>query len=99
LTVATDELLLDQVTVRPTSTLPAASRGVASACVVAPGSSADCSNATETEATGEGTGVVTCSNAVPLLPSLLADIVADPAASVLTSPLLETVAIDPFDDE
>ena len=48
--------------------------------------------ATVTEATGAG-GTVTVIAAVPLLPSLVAVTVAEPAATPVTTPLDDTVAM------
>src|SRR5213080_1545278 len=79
LTVATAVLLDAQVTVRPVSVLPFASLRVAVSWNVRP-------VGTEAEAG------VTVTAAVPLRPSLVAVIVAEPAAAPLTRPLLLTVA-------
>src|SRR6266571_5325082 len=84
LTVATAVLLLAQVTVRPLSGFPLASFGVAVSCTVWP-------ICTDAAATGT---LVTVIVAVPLCPSEVAVIVADPAATPVTRPLALTVATD-----
>src|SRR6266576_1639239 len=83
-------LLLDcQVTTRPVNGLPFASLGVAVSCTVLPTATPAVAGVTVTDATGTG---VTVMAAVPLWPSLVAVIVAEPATLVVTSPLLLTVA-------
>src|SRR5207249_1283565 len=89
LTVATAVLPLAHVTIRPESALPLASFGVAVSCWVCPGCRLTVAGLTVTDATGT---LVTVIAAVPLLLSLVAVIVADPAATPLTSPLPLTVA-------
>jgi hypothetical protein len=89
-TVATPVLELDHVTARPVSTLLLASRVVAVSCVVCPTLTLAEAGATLTDATGTS---VTVTVAVPLFPSLVAVIVAEPAATPVTTPLDETVAI------
>src|SRR5436309_7880299 len=89
LTVATEVLLLDQLTVRPDSGLPLASLGVAVSCTVEPTDTVAEAGATLTEATGTCTTVMAD---VPLCPSLVAVIVAVPATLPVTSPLELTVA-------
>src|SRR5213592_4503796 len=89
LTVATEVLLLDQLTVRPDSGLPLASLGVAVSCTVEPTDTVAEAGATLTEATGTCTTVMAD---VPLCPSLVAVIVAVPATLPVTSPLQLTVA-------
>jgi hypothetical protein len=89
-TVAIPVLELDHVTVRPVSTLLFASRVVAVSCTVRPTVTLGVAGATVTDATGTG---VTVTLAVPLLPSLVAVIVAEPTATPVTTPLDETVAI------
>src|SRR5207302_922533 len=91
LTVAIAVLLLAQVTTRPDSGLPLASFGVAVSCAVVPSFTEAAAGATVTEATGT---TVTVTLALPLWPSLVAVIVAEPATFAVTSPLLETVATD-----
>src|SRR5436309_4242234 len=88
-TVATAGALLDQVTSRPVSTLPAESFVVAVSCTVAPALRLFDAGDTVTVATGT---TVTVIADVPFLPSLVAVIVADPAPTAVTSPLAETVA-------
>ena len=96
-TVATDALEVDHVTVRPVSTFPLASRSVAWSCVVCPVPTVADDGLTVTVATGAGGGgggAVTVIAVVPLRPSLVAVIVAEPAATPVTKPLEETVAIE-----
>ena len=88
-TVATAVLLLPQVTTRPESGFPLASLGVAVNCRVKPAGTLPEAGATVTDATGTG---VTVMAAVPLWPSLVAVIVAGPAATPVASPLPLTVA-------
>src|SRR6266516_2941721 len=89
LTVATAVLLLAQVTVRPLSGFPFASFGVAVRCTVWPICTDAVAGLTVTAATGT---LVTVIVAVPLCPSEVAVIVADPAATPVTRPLALTVA-------
>src|SRR5207302_1397115 len=89
LTLATPELLLAHVTTRPDRMLPVASLSVAVNCTVWPTCTAADDGVTVTEATG---AVVTVTAAVALFPSLVAVIVADPAVTPLTRPVLLTVA-------
>src|SRR5437867_4172722 len=89
LTVATAVLLLAHVTTRPLSGLPLASLGVAVSCTLAPTGTLAVAGLTATVATGT---FVTVTVDVPLCPSLVAVIVAGPAATPLTSPLPLTVA-------
>src|ERR1041384_3775229 len=88
-TVAIAVLLLDQVTTRPVSVLPAASFVTADSCWVVPTLTLADAGLTVTDATGTS---VTVMAAVPLLPSLVAVIVAEPAATAVTRPLASTVA-------
>jgi len=90
LTVATAVLLLAQVIARPVRTFPPESFVVAESCVVPPTSRLTVAGLTVTDATGT---VATLTAAVPLIPSLVAVMVAAPAASVVTNPLALTVAI------
>ncbi len=94
LTVATDEFELPHVTVRPVKALPFASLGVATNCTVWPTDTLADAGLTLTEATGM---IVTVIVAGPALPSLVAVMVAEPAATPLTSPLPLTVATDEFE--
>src|SRR5688572_12750280 len=89
LTVATVELLLAHVTTRPVSVLPAESLVTAESCCVAPIERVALGGLTDTEATGT---FVTVIAEVPFLPSLVAVIIADPAATAVTTPLPLTVA-------
>src|SRR5256885_5715111 len=91
-TVAIAVSLDDQVTARPESGLPPASLGVAVSCTVCPTGTLADDGVTVTEATGTGT-LVTVMVAVPLFPSLVAVIVAEPAPRPVTSPLPLTRAI------
>ena len=94
LTVATDVLLLAQVTARPDSGLPLASFGVAVSCTVCPADTEADAGLTVTELTGTGT-LDTVMLEVPLCPSLVAVIVAEPAVPPpVTSPLPSTLATD-----
>src|SRR5207244_817286 len=88
-TVATVLLLVVQVTVRPVRTLPAASLVPAASCIVCPTVRLTAAGLTVTEATGT---LVTVTAAVPLCPSLVAVIVAEPAATPVPRPLADTVA-------
>src|SRR5205807_1236233 len=90
-TRATAVLLLDHVTTRPLSGFPLASFGVAVSCTVAPCCTLAGDGLTVTEATGTA---VTVMLEVPLLPSDVAVMVAEPAVTPLTSPLPSTVATD-----
>jgi len=93
LTVATTVLLLAHVTTRPASGAPLESRGVAVNCPVCATVRPRLAGVTSTLATGVATGwLVTLTAALPLRPSLVAVIVADPAAFAVTSPLPSTVA-------
>src|SRR6266480_3660271 len=86
-TVATAALLVAQVTVRPLRAVPFASFGVAVNWVVAPTVRLAVVGLTVTEATGT---LVTVMADVPLCPSLVAVIVAEPAATPVTNPLAAT---------
>jgi len=89
LTVATAALLVAHVTARPLRAVPFESFGVAVNWVVAPTVRLAAAGLTVTDATGT---FVTVTAAVPLCPSLVAVIVAEPAAAPVTKPLAETVA-------
>src|SRR5436190_499229 len=91
LTVATAVLLLDHAIVRPDSGFPLASFGVAVSCTVLPSFTLAGDGLTVTEATGTGVTVIAD---VPLLPSDVAVIVAEPATTPLTSPLPFTVVTE-----
>jgi hypothetical protein len=97
LTVATLGFVLDHAIVRPVSTLPLASRRTAVACVLPPATTLVDPSVTVTDATGGGGGgaiVVTVTLAAPDLLSLVAVIVAEPAATPVTTPNDETVATE-----
>jgi hypothetical protein len=89
-TVAIPVLELDHVTARPVRTLLFASRVVAVSCAVCPTVTLAVAGVTLTDATGT---TETATVAVPLFPSLVAVIVAEPAATPVTTPLVETVAM------
>src|SRR5437016_7346533 len=78
LTVATAVLERDHVTVRPESGFPPASLGVAVSCTVWPACTEAVAGVTSTDATGTGATVIV---EVPLFPSLVAVIVADPGVT------------------
>src|SRR5206468_1171691 len=84
LTLAIAVLLLAHVTTRPLKILPAASFVTAASCWVPPTLTLADAGLTVTEATGTSVTVIA---AVPLLPSLVAVIVADPVATAVTRPL------------
>ncbi len=88
-TVARAVLLLPHVTARPASAFPLASFGVAVSCTVCPVVTLTDAGLTLTDATGTG---VTVTADVPLCPSLVAVIVAEPGATAVTRPLPFTVA-------
>src|SRR2546425_2283876 len=88
-TVATPALPLPHVTTRPVSGLPFASLRLAVSCTVRPTGTFAVGGLTATDATGMTVTVIAL---VPLLPSLVAVIVAEPAAAPVTSPLPFTVA-------
>src|SRR5439155_994629 len=88
-TAATAVLELDHVTVRPESGAPLASFGVAVSCTVWPACTEAEGGVTSTVATGT---FVTVTDEVPLFPSLVAVIVAEPGVTPETRPLLLTVA-------
>jgi hypothetical protein len=89
-TVATLAALLDQLTGRPVSGVPVASRAPAVSCCVPPTCKAELAGVTLTEATG---AFVTMTTAVALTPSAVAVMVALPGATAVTIPAVETVAI------
>ena len=88
-TVAADGFDDDQVTVRPVRMLFAASRSVATNCCVPPAEIVAVSGVTDTVLTG---AAWTVTAAVPILPSAVAEIVAVPAATPVTTPPLVTDA-------
>ena len=101
LTVASPAALVTQATVRPVSTLPLASLSVALSCTDCPTVTLADAGLTTTVATAAGGGggggggdgrVVTVTAAIPLFPSLVAVIVAEPAATAVTKPLGDAAA-------
>jgi hypothetical protein len=91
-TVAELVLPLVHVIARPVSVFPLASRSVAVSCSVPPAWILGFVGETATVDTGAGTAAVTVIEAVPLLPSLVAVIVAFPALTAATVPVDDTVA-------
>src|SRR5687768_14405896 len=89
-TVATAAFSLLQLTLRPESVLPFASRVDAVSCCVTFGATVNDAGDTVTEATGTFVTVIV---ACPLRPSLVAVTTAEPAATPRTNPPL-TVATD-----
>jgi len=88
-TVATEEFPDDHVIARPARTLPFASRVVPEACVVWPTSIVPDASDAVTDAIGTGVTVIA---AAPILPSLVAVIVAAPTVTAVTRPVVDTVA-------
>src|SRR5689334_24095499 len=78
-----------QVITRPVNGLPFASLGVAVSCTVPPVATLAVAGVTVTDDTGTGVTVIAD---VPVLPSLVAVIVAEPAALAVTSPVELTLA-------
>src|SRR5438445_13362573 len=91
LTVATAVLELDHVTVRPESGFPPASLGVAVSCTVWPACTEAEGGVTSTDATGTGVTVIA---EVPLFPSLVAVIVAEPGVTPETRTPVDRGATD-----
>src|SRR3989449_1227992 len=89
-TVATAALLVAHVTTRPLNGFPLASRSVAVSCTACPTPALTVAGLTLTDATGMG---FTVTAALPVVPSLVAVIVTAPAATPVTSPVEETVAV------
>src|SRR2546426_424177 len=89
LTAAIDVLELDHVTVRPGRGARLGSLGGGGSCAVCPACTEAVAGVTSTDATGTGVTVIV---EVPLFPSLVAVIVADPGVTPETSPLLLTAA-------
>jgi len=83
----------DHETGRPLSALPAESRTVAVSVTVWPESIVAPEGAIVTDPTDGGAAGSTVIVALPLLPSLVAVIVAEPGALASTTPVLDTVAI------
>jgi hypothetical protein len=88
-TVAMVVALLDHVTARPVSALPAESLVVTVSCRVNPMFTPPDAGDTTTDDTGTSVTVIA---AVPLWLSLVAVIVAEPTPTAVTSPLAPTVA-------
>jgi hypothetical protein len=88
LTLAIDGASENQVTVRPVSMLVAASRVSAASCFVLPTTTFADPGVTTTAATL----AITLSALVPVCPPLEARICAEPEATAVTRPLVETVA-------
>src|SRR5207253_4928086 len=89
-TVATAALLVAQVTSRPLNGLPLASCGVAVSWTACPTAALTVAGLRLTDATGT---TLTVTAALPVAPSLVAVIVTAPAATPVTSPVDETVAV------
>src|SRR5687767_2039366 len=89
-TVTLDGALVDQATVRPVSTFPAASLSVAVSCTVLPRTTLGALGVTVIVATGAGVTVIA---AVPNTDPTAARMVVDPAARPVTSPASSTVAV------
>src|SRR2546426_503298 len=89
-TAATPRALDAQVTARPESTFPAASRSAAASCTAPPTITTAVAGLTPTDATGT---FATPIAADALSPSLVAVIVVVPAATPVTRPAAETVAM------
>jgi hypothetical protein len=96
-TLAIDVLFTDQVVGLPEMTAPFASFATAVACEVPPTVTLLEDTLTLTVATTGEAGAVTLTLMVPVLPAPAAVIVADPAPTAETSPLLETLATAAFD--
>jgi hypothetical protein len=91
-TVAMLAALVDHAIARPVRTLPLASRVVATSVSDAPIESCEEAGVTATVATGTGAGAFTVICALPTFPSLVAVIVAVPAACAVTTPVALTLA-------
>jgi hypothetical protein len=93
LTLNTDGLLETHPTVRPLSEAPLPSRGVAVNTCVCPTIIGVVGGESVTVATGTGLTVIAL---VPVFPSLVAEtVIGPPAATAVTNPLGETVAMAP----
>ena len=101
LTVATAVLLLDQVMDCPVITFPCASFTVAESVTVAPIriDGADGDTVTVVTTGGGGGTLLIVTTDVPLLPDVVAVIVADPAAIPATIPFALTAANEPLLDD
>jgi hypothetical protein len=95
-TEATLVFPLDHETTRPVSVLLLASRVTAESCTVTPTCTLDVAGDTETDATGTGAGALTVIDAEALCPSLETETDTFPAATAVTRPDAETVAIAVF---
>jgi hypothetical protein len=93
-TVATAGALDAQVMDRPESTWPAESVKVAVSCTVAPTSTTAVTGLIATDATGTFATLIAADAPIP---SLVAVIVTDPAATPVTSPAADTVAMAGFE--
>jgi hypothetical protein len=91
-TVATPVLSELQVIARPEGTPPFASRSEAVACVVSTALMELLASETVTDATGTSVTVIV---AVPLWPSLVAEIVAEPGATAVIKPVAELMVATP----
>jgi hypothetical protein len=89
LSASTAGLLETQFTVRPISGLPPASLGIAVSCWVWPSITGVVAAESVRAATGTG---MTVTDAPPVFPSLVALMLAVPAAKAVTMPTVETVA-------
>jgi hypothetical protein len=89
-TVATEELLVDQLTTRPVNKVPLASRGDAVSCTVSPTSTVDELGVNCNDATGVSCTVMADE---PDWPSLVAVTVAVPTARPVTTPPLTVAAV------
>src|SRR5205823_7202626 len=92
-TVATVGVLDVHATGRPVRVLPATSLSVTLSCTVPWAGTVAVAGLTTTDATGTS---VTVTAALPAFPSLVAVIVAVPAATAVTRPLVLTVATLPL---
>lgn len=95
-TVASAGSVEDHVTLRPTRTLPAASRSVAVACVVCPTVIEAVASATVMVATGAGGGGETATAAEPETPSTVAVTVVLPWPTAVSNPDEDSVATAGF---
>jgi hypothetical protein len=92
LTDAMAGLALEEVTTRPVSTLLLASNADTWSCTVAPICRVADAGETVTDATGGGDVAVTDRGAVPVFPSVEAEITVEPGASAVTTPESVNVA-------
>lgn len=88
-TLASEGVLLDQITGRPVSDWPLTLRAMALSCTVPPTTMLAVEGLISTAATGSGATVIV---ACPVAPSLVAVIVAVPVAIAVTTPCPDTVA-------